>query len=159
MSDQHAVHAYRTQVSWSGSTGVGYDAYGRTHDLRVEPGVHQMAMSADPAFGGDAALTNPEQLLLAAASSCQLLSFLAVAARSRVDVLAYADAAEAIMPEDVTPMKITRIVLRPVIVVASGTDHDRVRRIVRLAHEACFIARTLDTEMIIEPTITDADDR
>lgn len=150
------VHEYRTSVRWQGSTGVGYQHYDRTHDLQVPGVAGTTSLSADPAFLGDPALTNPEQLLLAAASSCQLLSFLAVAARSRLDVVAYEDDAEAVMPEDITPMKITKIVLRPRIVVAAGTDHDRVRRVVALAHDACFIASTLDTETVVEPTISDA---
>ena len=110
-------------------------------------------LSSDPAFLGEAKLPNPEQLLLAAASSCQLLSFLAIAARSRIDVVAYEDEAEAIMPEDVKPLRITQITLRPHIVVARGVDLDRVRRLVGKAHDACFIANTLNAEVVLEPLI------
>ena len=53
-----------------------------------------------------------------AAASCQLLSFLASAALSKVDVRAYEDDAEGVMPEDDKPVRITAIVLRPRIVVA-----------------------------------------
>ena len=145
-------HRYRSSLSWSGSTGVGYEDYDRTHHMRVPPADAPLELSSDPAFRGRPELANPEQLLLAAASSCQLLSFLAYAARSRIDVVAYEDEAEAVMPEDDRPMRITRIVLRPRIVVASG-DHDRVRTLVDKAHHACFIANTLNAEMLIEPTI------
>jgi organic hydroperoxide reductase OsmC/OhrA len=146
------VHRFRAGLRWSGSTGAGYDAYDRAHRVRVPPAEAELAMSSDPAFAGDPRLANPEQLLLAAASSCQLLSFLAYAARARIDVVAYEDDAEATMPEDADPMRITRIVLRPRIVIASG-DPERARRLVDQAHRACFIANTLDAEMAIEPTI------
>ena len=66
-------------------------------------------MSADPAFRGDATRMNPEQLLVMAAASCQLLSFLAVAARARLDVVAYEDEAEAAMPEGDRPVRIVSI--------------------------------------------------
>src|SRR5690625_7366079 len=46
-------------------------------------------VSSDAAFRGDAELTNPEQLLVLAASSCQMLSFLGAAARASVDVVSY----------------------------------------------------------------------
>jgi organic hydroperoxide reductase OsmC/OhrA len=150
------THTYRSSLSWQGSTAAGYEAYDRTHSVEVPPAGGELVLSGDPAFGGDEGLPNPEQLLLAAASSCQLLSFLAVAARSRIDVLAYQDEADAIMPDDQKPMRITRITLRPRIVVAAGVDSDRVRRMVERAHEGCFIANTLNAEIVVEPVIEHA---
>ncbi len=147
------VHAYESQLSWRGSTSVGYESYERTHHVVVPPAESELLLSSDPAFHGDAQLLNPEQLLLASASSCQLLGFLALAARSRIDVLAYYDAADAVMPDEQTAMRITRITLKPHIVVAAGTDLDRVRRLVGRAHDGCFIANTLNAEIVIEPTI------
>ena len=149
-------HAYRSRVSWRGSTAEGYDHYSRRHAVEVPPAEQALAMSSDPAFLGDPTLANPEQLLLAAASSCQLLSFLAYAARARIDVLAYEDEAEAVMPEDVTPMRITRITLRPRITVAADARTDRVLRLVERAHEACFVANTLNAEILLEPVVEHA---
>ena len=68
-------------------------------------------------------------------------------------MLAYEDDADAIMPEDEKPMRITRITLRPRIVVAAGDDLDRVRRMVARAHDGCFIANTLNAEILVEPVI------
>lgn len=148
------THRYRCELAWEGSTGEGYERYRRAHDVRLD-GVASgpLTLSSDPAFRGDPALANPEQLLLAAASSCQLLSFLAVCARARIDIVAYGDEAEAEMPEDVTPMRLTRITLRPRIVVRGEVSEQRVRRLVELAHRECFIASSLRTEMTIEPRI------
>jgi len=112
-----------------------------------------LTMSSDPAFRGDPAHLNPEQLLLAAAVSCQLLSFLAVAARARIDVVAYSDDAEADMPEDDPPMRITAIRLRPTITVAAGTNVDRIDRLVEVAHKECFIANSLTSAMDIRATV------
>jgi len=64
--------------------------------------------------------TSTPQLEVLAAASCQLLSFLAVAARARLDVVAYEDDAEGVMPEGDHPVRLTRIVLRPRIVLAAG---------------------------------------
>jgi organic hydroperoxide reductase OsmC/OhrA len=149
-------HSYRTTVTWAGSTGVGYELYDRRHEIALPPSAEALTVSADPAFRGNPELTNPEQLLLAAASSCQLLSFLAVAARARVDVLSYSDQAEALMPEDDLPVRITRITLRPQIVVAEGTDIAKVTRLVDLAHRECYIANTVSSEMLLEPVIETA---
>ncbi len=150
------THTYHSRLSWQGTTAVGYETYDRTHRVAVPPADGELILSSDPAFNGDEHLPNPEQLLLAAASSCQLLSFLAIAARSRVEVLAYDDDADAVMPEEEKPMRITRITLRPRISVAAGSDLDRVRRMVESAHESCYIANTLTAEILIEPVIEHA---
>ena len=154
MEHAAAVHTYRSQLTWEGSTAVGYEHYERAHRVVMPPAEGDLTLSSDPAFRGDERLPNPEVLLLAAASSCQLLSFLAIAARSGIDVLSYVDEAEALMPEDDPPMRITRIVLRPRIVVAEGAPVERVERIVHKAHDQCYIANTLNAEMALEPEIS-----
>ena len=145
------LHTYETHLAWSGSTAAGYRAYDRSHTLTVADGV-ELTLSADPAFRGDPDLPNPEQLLLAAASSCQLLSFLALAAIARVDVLSYADTARAVMPSDAVPVRITEIALQPVIVVR-GSDAATVQRLVHEAHQQCYIANTLNADIRVTANV------
>jgi organic hydroperoxide reductase OsmC/OhrA len=102
---------------------------------------------------GDPAVLNPEQLLLMAASSCQMLWFLHLASKARIDVVAYEDEAEALMPEDEQPVRITEITLRPRITVDGDAAEERVRRLVEQAHGHCFIANSLNSRMTIEPTV------
>lgn len=146
------MHHYRATVSWRGSTGTGYEAYERGHDATSPPAETALRLSADPAFRGDARELNPEQLLVLAAASCQLLSFLAVAARARVNVLGYDDDASAEMPEAGARTAVAGITLRPRIVVEEGESEAKLRRLVRLAHDECYIANTLACEVTIEPT-------
>jgi organic hydroperoxide reductase OsmC/OhrA len=148
-----ASHAYRAQVRWEGSTGAGYRAYPRAHSAYVPPASEGFDLSADPHFRGDPDLPNPEQLLVLAASSCQLLSFLAVAARAGVDVVGYADDATGEMPSDTTPVWITRIVLRPVVTVRGEVDGALVERLLHEAHEECYVARSLRSEVVLEPEV------
>ena len=150
------IHRYRTELAWHGSTAGGYAAYDRTHRVDAPPGNVSLTMSADSAFRGNPELPNPEQLLLAAASSCQLLSFLALVAREGIDVVSYEDSAEALMPDDDKPVRITGITLRPRVVVATG-DPDRVRALMERAHHECFIANSITAEIAIEPEILRAD--
>ena len=147
-----SVHRYRARCSWSGSTGAGYEGYDRTHVAAAPPAATELRLSGDPAFLGDAALLNPEQLLVMAASSCQLLSFLALAARARVDVVSYEDDAEGTMDESDAPARIQRIVLRPRI-AAPGATEERVLKLVEQAHRLCFIANSVSSEMLIEPRV------
>ena len=136
-------HSFTTTLAWSGSTGVGYDDYSREHELTMT--THA---SSDAAFRGDASLPNPEQLLVAAASSCQMLSFLAVAARARLDVVDYRDEAVGEMAEGERPMWVTRIVLRPHITLAAPAPRAKVERLVEVAHRECFIAQSLRLSLI-----------
>jgi organic hydroperoxide reductase OsmC/OhrA len=149
---EHMEHRYHTTCRWSGSTGVGYDHYVRAHEISAAPAEAMLRLSGDPAFRGDPKLINPEQLLVMAASSCQLLSFLAVAARKRLDVVEYVDQAEGFMPEDDKPVRITRIVLRPRIVVKGG-DAAAVKKAVEIGHHECYIANSLKTDISVEPEI------
>jgi organic hydroperoxide reductase OsmC/OhrA len=152
------THRYTARCAWSGSTGAGYDAYDRTHAARCEPADGPLTLSSDPAFRGDPAHPSPEHLLVLAASSCQLLSFLAVAARARVDVVAYEDDAEGVMPEDDRPVRVTRIVLRPTITVrGAAPDDDRLRALVETAHRGCYVANSLTTEIALQPTFRRAE--
>lgn len=152
MSGDVVVHRYTTTCAWQGSTAVGYDEYDRAHSAGAPPAGAELTISADPAFRGDAGLLNPEQLVVMAAASCQLLSFLAVAARARIDVVDYRDTAEGLMPEDDRPIRITQIILRPQVTVRGSVDEDRLRHLTEVAHEHCFIASSLRTEVRVEPT-------
>ena len=102
---------------------------------------------------GDPSVLNPEQLLLMAASSCQMLWFLHVAAKAHIDVVAYDDEAEALMPEDEEPVRITEITLRPRITITGDASDERVHKLVETAHGYCFIANSLSCSMTIEPTV------
>ena len=156
--EQPHIHTYRTSLTWDGTTSGGYKRYDRTHQLRAEPAAAGLTLSSDPAFLGDPSLLNPEQLLVAAASSCQMLSFLAVAAGARLDVVAYRDDAEAVMPEDDLPVRITRIDLRPAITLADTASErpteERLVHLCEVAHRQCFIANSLTTDVVVTPTFT-----
>ncbi len=152
-----AVHRYAAHTRWHGSTAVGYDAYSREHTATAPPAEARLTLSGDAAFKGDPTLLNPEQLLVLAASSCQLLSFLAVAARARIDVTHYEDDAEAVMPEGERPVRITQIVLRPRITINdTDTTDERLEKLVQTAHRQCYVANSLTTEIAVHPTFVRA---
>jgi len=146
------THRYAATTSWRGSTAEGYEQYDRGHDGSAAPAETSLDLSADPAFRGDPARLNPEQLLVLAASSCQLLSFLAVAARARIDVLAYDDDASGEMPDGRAPW-VERIVLRPRVVFRGDVTDERVLHLLELAHRECYIANSVKTEITLEPTL------
>jgi organic hydroperoxide reductase OsmC/OhrA len=147
-----ATHRYEASVRWTGSTGLGWERYDRTHSAMAPPAMQEVRLTTGESQG-DPSVLNPEQLLLMAASSCQLLWFLHLAAKARIDVVEYEDAATALMPEDERPVRITQITLRPRIVVAGDAGDERVRKLVDTAHEHCYIANSVNSAMTVEPEI------
>jgi organic hydroperoxide reductase OsmC/OhrA len=139
---------FSARTSWSGSTAVGWDHYDRTHTARAEPAEQELTVTTAEERGNPDHL-NPEQLLLMAASSCQMLWFLHLAAKARIDVVAYEDGCEAEMPED----RFTRIVLRPEITVAGDASADRVLKLCDQAHRHCNIAKSLSCPVELEPRL------
>jgi organic hydroperoxide reductase OsmC/OhrA len=133
-------------TSWSGSTAQGWENYDRTHAARADPAKQELRVTTAERHGNPDHL-NPEQLLLLAASSCQVLWFLHIAAKARIDVVAYDDRCEAQMPAD----RLTRIVLRPEITVRGDVTEERIRHLCELAHHECNIAKSLSCPVEVEP--------
>ena len=143
---------YETRLHWTGSTGLGWAHYDREHSVTAPPAEQELRVTTGESKG-DPRVLNPEQLLLMAASSCQMLWFLHLASKARIDVVAYEDDAVALMPEDEEPVRITEITLRPRIAVAGEPSEERVRRLVEAAHRHCFVANSVNSSMTIEPSV------
>jgi organic hydroperoxide reductase OsmC/OhrA len=151
-------HTYRTTVRWTGNTGAGtgggYRGYGRAHDVVVD-GKPTLLGSADPAFLGDPERWNPEEFLVASLSQCHMLTYLSVCARDGVTVTGYEDAAIGTMEETAGYSgRFTEVVLRPVVTVADAAMVERARSAHHDAHQACFIANSVNFPVRHEPTVS-----
>jgi organic hydroperoxide reductase OsmC/OhrA len=146
------TNTYETRVHWTGSTGLGWDRYDRAHSVSSPPAQQEVRVTTGEEKG-DPALLNPEQLLLMAASSCQMLWFLHLAAKARIDVVGYEDDATAVMPVDEQPARVTEIALRPRILVSGDASEQRVRKLMDTAHEHCYVANSLNCAMTIDPQV------
>ncbi len=141
-------HAYALTVRWTGNRGEGtrtYRAYGRDHAIEA-PGKATIDGSSDPAFRGDAARWNPEELLVAALSACHMLWFLDLARRERLSVTSYEDRAEG----EMDGTRFTRVALRPRIEFEARPDEDKLARLHEGAHERCFIASFVGCPVVVE---------
>jgi organic hydroperoxide reductase OsmC/OhrA len=141
-------------ISWSGSTLD--PAYPRLSELSKPGGAAAIPASSLPAFGGDAARWNPEDLLAGALSQCHMLTFLALASKVRLDVLGYEGEAEAVMATEDKVSRVVRVALRPTIRVAPGTDAAKVEEMFRKAHKYCVVANSFTGEVVMEPRVVEA---
>ncbi|GAB3408200.1 OsmC family protein [Schumannella luteola] len=153
-------HGFRVQLEWTGDLGRGTAdarAYSREHVLRAE-GHHEIRGSADRVFHGDAALWNPEQMLLGALSQCHLLAYLYEAAANGVVVVGYTDDATATLKTEADGSgAVTEAVLRPVVTIAAG-DPGLAQRLHDSAKSKCFIANSVAFPVRHEPVVLLADD-
>ncbi len=149
-------HHYRLRVVWTGNRGTGtenYRAYGRDHTVSTA-GKPDIAGSSDPAFRGDPARWNPEELLLASISTCHQLWYLHLCADSGIAVMSYDDEAEAVMVEDASGGgRFVSATLRPRITLRPGDAVVRAQQLHHEAHAKCFIANSLNFPVGCESTI------
>jgi organic hydroperoxide reductase OsmC/OhrA len=149
-------HRYAVTVAWTGNEGSGtsgYRAYRRDHEISAgeKPTIPG---SSDPAFRGDPARWNPEELLVASLSACHKLWYLHLCAEAGIAVLAYEDRAEGVMVQDPDGGgRFSGVTLRPEATVAAGADAARALDLHRAAHALCFIANSVNFPVGIEPEI------
>ncbi len=146
-------HSYRASVEWSDPTGTARSStHSRNHTIRVA-GKPDLAASSDPAFRGDPARHNPEDLLVAALASCHMLWYLGLCARAGIAVTHYSDDAEATLIEDAARGgRFERVMLRPRVTIKAG-DPDTARDLHHEAHRQCFIANSVNFPVDCEPTV------
>ncbi len=148
-------HTYNVRVDWTGNAGEGtktYRGYRRDHTI-VSQGKPQIPGSSDPAFRGDAARYNPEELLVAALSSCHMLWYLHLCAVNHVIVVDYQDSAAGMLAEgDDGSGAFVRILLRPKVKI-SASDESKALALHDQAHHLCFIARSVNFPVEIAPEI------
>jgi organic hydroperoxide reductase OsmC/OhrA len=145
-----AVHRYEVQTHWRKPADASTNAMNHRLELAGRPAIDA---SGAPQFKGDPTKANPEELFVAALVSCQMLSYLALAARGGVDVLAYDDTGAGTMTIADKRMRITEVRLRPRITIAPGSDEAKARALVATAHDACFVANSVACAVEVEPEI------
>ena len=144
------------EILWRSDGEFGSGRYSRRHELRFDGGAVVTGSSSPtvvPEPMSDPAGIDPEEALVASAAACHMLWFLALAQAAGLDVASYRDRAEAELGR-IGPGKVavTRITLRPDIAFAGrAPDAAELERLHHEAHERCFIANSLNSEIVVEP--------
>jgi organic hydroperoxide reductase OsmC/OhrA len=149
-------HGYGVRVAWIGpavGSTTTYAGYSREHTIAFEGKSVALRGSADPAFRGDPALPNPEEMLVAALASCHLLSYLSLCGRAGIEVLAYEDRARGTMTEHGGSGRFVEVTLFPVVTIARENDRERALALHAEAHATCFIANSVNFPVRHEPEI------
>jgi organic hydroperoxide reductase OsmC/OhrA len=151
------THDYHVTIRWTGNLGTGtsgYRAYSRNHDIEIAGKTAPIAASSDAMFRGDKDRYNPEELLVSAASSCHMLSYLHLCADAGIVVTDYVDEAAgtlALNPDG--SGQFGEVVLRPRVIITDGARVGEAEALHHRAHELCFIARSLNFPVRNEPEV------
>lgn len=145
---------HRASLEWRADGGFRDNRYSRGHSLRFDGGA-ELRGSSSPAVVAepmsDPAGIDPEEMLVASAAACHMLWFLDLARQAGLDVAAYADEAVGTMGRLDGRLALTRIVLRPRVEFGGAApDTEALARLHHAAHERCFIANSLKTEIVVE---------
>ena len=152
------MHRYTAQVVWErGSQSFVDNRYSRRHVIRFDGGV-EIAGSSSPHSVrvpySDPHAVDPEEAFVASVSSCHMLWFLSIAAGRKFRVDRYADAAEGVMEKNAAgKLAITVVTLRPDVRFSGDRlpTQDEIRAMHHEAHDECFIANSVRSEVRVEP--------
>lgn len=147
------AHHYPLQLHWTGNTLDG--TYNRNATVTTA-GKQPLAVSSAPEYVGDATRWNPEDLLGTALATCHMLTFLALCAKAKVEVVGYEDHAEAILDTVEKVTRVTQVHLRPIIRVTRGTSMAKVVELFEKAHKYCFVANSVTCEAVLAPRVVEA---
>jgi organic hydroperoxide reductase OsmC/OhrA len=154
-------HRYTATVEWTSDaapTDFSAGRYSRRHTLHFDGGavVPGSAAAANvPLPWSDPAGVDPEEAFVASLASCHMLWFLALAAKSRFAVESYHDGAEGVMtPNEQGKLWVSTVTLRPraVFVGERQPTREQLLALHHRAHEECFIANSVKTEVRCEPS-------
>ena len=149
---------YTSVVEWSRDGAAFTDnRYSRGHRWLFDGGIEVPASSSPhsvPLPLSVAAAVDPEEAFVASLSSCHMLWFLSIAAKRGLVVDSYRDEAVGVLGKDASgKLAMTRVTLRPD-VRFSGDPRptaDEVAALHHEAHEVCFIASSVKTDVRCEP--------
>lgn len=153
MSEHHAI------IRWHHTSGeFTRGTYSRAHSWKFDGG-QTVPASPSPAVVreplSDPSAVDPEEAFVAALASCHMLTFLHLASKAGFDVQSYEDDAFGTMAKNERRIPwVNRVTLRPRIVYApdKSPTPEQEAELHHRAHEGCFIANSVKTEVHVEPT-------
>jgi organic hydroperoxide reductase OsmC/OhrA len=160
--DTGGMHHYTAQITWQrGSQDFLGNRYSRRHLIRFDGGAEMPGSSSPhvvPVPLSDPSAVDPEETFVASLSSCHMLWFLSLAAKAGFCVDSYADQAEGVMARNAAgKMAMTVVTLRPQVAFSGDKQPTRAQLddLHHRAHDECFIANSVTSEVRCEPVYGD----
>jgi organic hydroperoxide reductase OsmC/OhrA len=156
-----AVSNHQAQIYWQRGDANFLDGrYSRRHELRFASTVVAVGSASSavvPAAYCELEAIDPEAAFVASLAGCHMLWFLSLAAAAGYVVDEYRDDAEGLLARNSSgELAMTAITLRPAVSFAShgAPDRSTYLRLHENAHQSCFIARSVRSDIVLAPTYT-----
>ena len=144
---------HRAIVEWKRQGDFVYETYSRMHEWRFDSGVNVSGRANPgniPKTAPSAPGVDPEEAFVASLSSCHMLWFLHLAQMRKLVVERYVDEAVGVLDRS----WMSKVTLRPAVTFAGkAPTEDEHRALHEKAHEKCFIANSVKSEVVVEPRI------
>ena len=150
------MSVHRAKIEWERNRQpFELDKYSRAHRIEFEPPIILEGNAAKanlPEGAPHSPGADPEELFVAAISTCHMLWFMSLAAGRKLTVNRYRDEAEGVLEKNSEGrMAVTRVTLRPAVEFDAPPSATVVSELHHKAHERCFIANSVKTEIVVEP--------
>lgn len=145
---------FRIEVKWLPKGKIFTPAeYSREYTINSD-GKPEIIGSSAVSFKGSPEHYNPEELLVAALSSCHMLSYLYLVASSKITVLEYHDHADGMLHTVERKICFKEVTLRPKVKISADSDEEKALALHEKAHHQCFIANSVNFKVHVQPEIT-----
>lgn len=143
MSDME--HAYEVGLKWK---------YGRVGQVDSPDLKTTIEIATPPEFaGGVPGIWSPEHLFTASIASCFMTTFVAIAENSKLEYDSLSVQSVGYLGKEDGKFVMTRVVLKPTLVIPNEADAEKADRIMHKAEAACLITRSVKTTVALETTI------
>lgn len=135
----------RTNAEWLGRRGVRFaaDADGKPPIIVTNP----------PELDGRAHEWTPEDLLIGAIETCLLLTFASMVERQHLPVEGYTSEAEGTLELHDGSYRVSRITIKPTVVISDAGAGPRVLKSLAAAHRDCLVANSVSASVLVEPHV------
>jgi organic hydroperoxide reductase OsmC/OhrA len=147
---------HRASIEWRLQGAFDHEHYSRAHTMRFDGGIELAGNAAPgniPATVVPVNGVDPEQAFVASLSACHMLWFIALACKAGWHLERYSDDASGVLERNAAgKMAMTRVTLRPDAgFAAPGPSPEQLLALHHKAHEHCFIANSVTTQIDIKP--------
>lgn len=146
------THIYKINLEWLGKLTISKRfKYDKTYQINFK-NKPSITGSADPVFHGNADLYNPEEMLISALASCHMMSFFYLCSVHKIKIESYQDTPEGTLKINPNGSgQFEQVTLKPQII--TNEEKNKVQELFIKAKEYCFIARSCNFQILLEPSI------
>ncbi|MCO0598555.1 OsmC family protein [Peribacillus butanolivorans] len=142
------MHHFHLSAEWPG---------GRNDIGTIQSGNLQTQISVPTEMEGPGIGTNPDEMLLGAASTCYIITFAAMLERSKIEKVSLTMQSEALVDVTNGVFSYKKIIHRPTLVLASITSEkeaEKARKLAVKAESSCMISRAIKGNVEVELNAT-----